>query len=126
MDDQHPDFAGLSTAISEEAARLFREGTGREPKRLRTIIDDEFVMVVLGNTLTEAERGMVDNGLEERVLQLRHDFQMVMRDDLVKAVETSMHRKVIAFISSNHIDPDLAVEVFMLEPVGGDTPPPEA
>ena len=123
MDDQHPDFAGLSSAISEEAARLFREGTGREPKRLRTIIDDEFVMVVLGNTLTEAERGMVENGLEERVLQLRHDFQMVMRDDLVKAVETSMHRKVIAFISSNHIDPDLAVEVFMLEPKGGDAPP---
>jgi hypothetical protein len=25
-------------------------------------------------------------------------------------------RKVIAFMSSNHIDPDLAVEVFVLEP----------
>ena len=126
MDDQQQDFAGLSSAISDEASRLFREGTGREPKGLRTIIDDEFVMVVLGNTLTEAERGMVDNGLEERVLQLRHDFQLVLRDDLVNAVERSMHRKVIAFISSNHIDPDLAVEVFMLEPIGGSDPPAEA
>jgi hypothetical protein len=27
---------------------------------------------------------------------------------------------VVAFMSNNHIDPDLAVEVFILEPVAGD------
>lgn len=39
-----------------------------------------------------------------------------MRDDLVAIVERQLDRKVIAFMSQNHIDPDLAVEVFVLEP----------
>jgi hypothetical protein len=29
-------------------------------------------------------------------------------------------RRVVAFMSNNHIDPDLAVEVFILEPARGD------
>jgi hypothetical protein len=32
-------------------------------------------------------------------------------------VERQLDRKVIAFMSQNHIDPDLAVEVFILSPV---------
>jgi hypothetical protein len=31
-------------------------------------------------------------------------------------VERELNRKVIAFMSQNHIDPDLAIEVFVLEP----------
>ena len=38
-----------------------------------------------------------------------------MRDDLVKLVEDTLDRKVVAFMSDNHIDPDMAVEVFVLE-----------
>jgi hypothetical protein len=72
-------------------------------------------MIILGDTLTRGERKLVESGKEERVLQLRHDFQMAMRDDLVKVVEATLERKVIAFMSQNHIDPDLAVEVFVLE-----------
>ena len=41
-----------------------------------------------------------------------------MREDLVAVVERQLDRKVIAFMSQNHIDPDLAVEVFVLEPSG--------
>jgi hypothetical protein len=41
-----------------------------------------------------------------------------MRDDLVAIVERQLDRKVIAFMNQNHIDPDLAVEVFVLEPDG--------
>jgi hypothetical protein len=41
-----------------------------------------------------------------------------MRNDLVEIVERELDRKVIAFMSQNHIDPDLAVEVFVLQPAG--------
>ena len=51
------------------------------------------------------------------MLQLRHDYQMTMRDDLIDLVEGETNRKVIAFMSQNHIDPDAAVEVFLLEPM---------
>ena len=43
---------------------------------------------------------------------------MVMRDGLIEIVEGKLDRKVVAFMSQNHIDPDLAVEVFVLEPAG--------
>ncbi len=41
---------------------------------------------------------------------------MMMRDDLIRLVESELDRKVVAFMSQNHIDPDLAVEEFVLEP----------
>jgi hypothetical protein len=39
-----------------------------------------------------------------------------MRSDCVAAIEALTHRTVIAFMSTNHIEPDLAAEVFVLEP----------
>lgn len=39
-----------------------------------------------------------------------------MRDDLVAGVERVMHRKVVAFMGDNHLDPDFAVEVFVPAP----------
>jgi hypothetical protein len=47
---------------------------------------------------------------------MRHRFQMAMRAELVSAVEQHSERKVIAFMSDNHVDPDMAVEIFVLEP----------
>ena len=39
-----------------------------------------------------------------------------MRDDLVAAVELLTERNVIAFMSTNHLDPDMGAEIFVLEP----------
>ena len=41
-------------------------------------------------------------------------FQPTMREDLVRGVEDILDREVQAFLSSNHLDPDLAVETFLL------------
>jgi uncharacterized protein YbcI len=76
-------------------------------------------MVVLGDILTKGERKLAESGKAQRVLDVRHDFQMVMREELVALVERTLDRKVIAVMSDNHIDPDLAVEVFILEPTTG-------
>ena len=34
-------------------------------------------------------------------------------------IEALTGRKVVGFMSDNHVDPDLAVEVFVLEPPAG-------
>ena len=39
-----------------------------------------------------------------------------MRHALINGIEEILGRKVTAFLSDNHIDPDLAVEIFMLAP----------
>ena len=40
-----------------------------------------------------------------------------MKTDLSREIEQLTGRTVIGFMSDNHIDPDLAVEVFILEPL---------
>jgi uncharacterized protein YbcI len=105
-----------NATISDAAVRLLREYTGRGPTGARTTINHDSVMIVLRDTLTKGERMLVANGKADRVTQVRHDFQLVMKDDLVGAVEDALNRKVIAFMSTNHVNPDLAVEVFVLEP----------
>lgn len=104
--------------ISTAAVHLLREYTGRGPTKARTLINDDLVTIVLADTLTKGECKLVETGLADRVLELRGDFQMAMREDLVAVVEVNLERKVIAFMSQNHIDPDLAVEIFVLEPAG--------
>ena len=92
--------------ISTAAVQLLHDYTGRGPTKAKTLINGD---VVTG------ERKLVENGHPDRVIALRHDYQLLMRDDLVAIVERQLDRKVIAFMSQNHIDPDLAVEVFVLE-----------
>jgi uncharacterized protein YbcI len=74
------------------------------------------VVAIMEDTLTKAERSLVADGRSEEVLHTRRSFQHTMRADAVAAVEALTGRTVIAFMSDTHIEPDLACEVFILEP----------
>src|SRR5215212_2242755 len=100
--------------ISAQAVQVVREYTGRGPTKAKTMINEDVVTVLLADTLTKGERRLAENGHAERIIELRHDFQEVMREDLIAIVERQLERKVIAFMSQNHINPDFAVEVFVL------------
>jgi uncharacterized protein YbcI len=115
---------GLTTAgeISRRSVQLLRQYTGRGPTKARTVINHDSVLILLGDTLTTGERNLAENGKADYVVDTRHQFQHIMQDDLVQVVEEATRRKVIAFMSDNHIDPDYAAEVFVLEP-GGDADP---
>ena len=105
-----------TAAISNHIVRTMSEYTGRGPTKARTHISDDVVTCVLQDTLTKGERSLVSDDLAELVLTTRRAFQGTMRHDLIDGVETILGRKVIAFMSDNHIDPDAAVEVFLLGP----------
>lgn len=94
----------------------FREYTGRGPTKARTVINKDTVAIVLADTLTKGERSLVGMGEEEHVLHTRRSYQQLMRDDLVNLVEDLSGRTVDAFFSANHIEPDYAVEFFLLTP----------
>jgi uncharacterized protein YbcI len=117
-DTQRPEPRdSIPMAIANAVVGLTREYTGRGATKARAIVSDDAVMVLMADLLTKAERRLADAGKHEKVLDLRHAFQDTMRADLTAAVEKILERKVIAFMSANHIDPDMAVEVFVLEPV---------
>jgi uncharacterized protein YbcI len=102
------------------------EYTGRGPTRARTYISDDLVTVVLQDTLTMGERSLVRDGQAELVIATRKAFQRTMASQLIAAVERESGRKVLAFLSDNHIDPDVAVESFVLQPSSGSTGGSEA
>jgi len=111
----HPD-GSVNAAVANAIVRLVREYTGRGPTRARAHISGDLVSVVMADTLTKAERSLANDGKGELIRNFRQEFQRTMRTDMVKAVETITERKVIAFMSDNHIDPDMAIEAFVLEP----------
>ncbi len=115
--DTQPLTGGLlNSAVSKAVVRVHRDYLGRGPTRARTSLRDNVLVVIMEDTLTKAERSLVDDGKADDVLQIRHSFQRSMEADMVAAVERLSGRRVIAFMSANHIDPDLASETFVLEP----------
>ena len=92
------------------------EYTGRGPTEARTYLNRDSITVLLTDTLTKGERRLVSDGHAPVVLRTRGVFQEMMRAELVARVEDLTGRTVTAFMSANHIDPDIAAETFVLEP----------
>lgn len=107
----------LTSRISNAIVRCVKDTTGRGPTKARTVYAHDLVSCVMQDTLTVSEKTLVENGEERTVLATRQRLQAAMREDAVAEVEALTGRKVIAFMSENHIEPDLAVETFILEPV---------
>jgi uncharacterized protein YbcI len=76
----------------------------------------DYVICFLEDIYTPLERTLIDAGRFDTVQQTHNAFQAVMRDKFTDAVEQLVRRKVIGFLSQVHVDPDLAVETFILEP----------
>ena len=110
-DDQGRIAAAISTAV----VHVFSEHTGRGPTRARTTIDGTTVVVILQDSMTKAERSLVEAGKDADVLHLRRSFQETMRADLVAVVEQLTASRVNVFMSANHIAPDAAAEIFLLD-----------
>ena len=49
------------------------------------------------------------------MLAIRRTYQESMRAELIAIVERLSARKVAAFMSANHVNPDVAIESFVLE-----------
>ena len=113
--EQHQD-GEIAAAISNLTVHLLSEYTGRGPTRARTHISGELVAVVVQDTMTRGERSLIRDGEGDRVLDTRQAFQRTMHADLAGGVAQITGREVVAFMSANHIDPDVGVEIFILAP----------
>jgi uncharacterized protein YbcI len=96
--------------------RITADYTGRGPTRARTTINGEWIFVTLSDTLTKGERKLAHTGRAQFVRDTRKAYQDAMRDEFVAEVERLTERSVTAFLSDNHIDPDVGIECFQLAP----------
>jgi uncharacterized protein YbcI len=115
------DLKGQATAISNVIGSLHREHYGRGADRIRTVIHPELVMTTLEDCFTTVERKMVAEGAFLQVRETRTMFQDWMRPRFVEGVESATGRKVRAFFSQVSQNPDIAVELFLLEPASAST-----
>lgn len=106
----------LSAEISNAAVQLLHDAIGRGPTRAQTTITKDLIVILMGNTQLTAEKSLIEAGESETVHEIRRKMQHAMRSDLVAMVERLSGRTVAAFMSANHLNPDLALEAFVLEP----------
>jgi uncharacterized protein YbcI len=101
--------------ITRGLAQLHTEYYGKGPTKGRTYMVDDTVVCFLHGGFTTVERTLIDGGRAGAVHEIRRSFQMAMETPFRDVVENATKRKVIAYLSQIHHNPDLAVEFFMLD-----------
>jgi uncharacterized protein YbcI len=122
-DDGHGRNRRSAQAISNAITKLQRENYGRGPESVRTVVGYDHIICFLENTFMPVERTLVDAGENDAVRQTRLAFQRAMETRFVNMVETISGRKVRAFLSQVSLNPDISVEVFVLERSDADPAP---
>jgi uncharacterized protein YbcI len=110
------DRGSARSAIATAIVRLHAENYGRGPTRARAHLHEDYVLVVLEDVLTTAERTLVAAGHSAQVEAARDALNEILRPQFVEAVESVTGRRVRAFFCQTHFDPEAAVELFLLEP----------
>jgi uncharacterized protein YbcI len=109
----------LLSAISTSIVKLVREHYGRGPIKAKTYALDDIVVVVMrGSGFTPLEQTMMDSpdaDSAERVVAMREDFQRMMARRYRETIEQLTGRKVMAFLSQAHVEPDITMEVFFID-----------
>jgi len=110
--------------ISNAMVRLYKEQFGRGPTRARTHwAGPDALVCFLEDTLTPAERNLVQMGQHQRLRDMRLFFQYATLREFCEPVEQVTGRKVHSFHSSVDTKVDgLAVETFILYPEGENGP----
>jgi uncharacterized protein YbcI len=121
MQTEASERARQATAVGNAVSRLHRDHYGRGATTTRTLYQRNHLVSFLEDIYTPVERTLLDANQHEDVKRTRQVFQMAMRQRFVDAVEQITGRKVIAFMSQVHFDPDIAAEIFVLEPAPSDT-----
>jgi uncharacterized protein YbcI len=105
----------LAADISNAVVRLFREHFGKGPTQAKTLLHDDAVVTILRGGFTHAEKTLYKAGKGEVVDEGRRAMQDVFEREMRAEVERLTGRRVEAFLSANHHDPDASVEIFLLD-----------
>jgi uncharacterized protein YbcI len=117
----HPQHAGpLRQDISNTIVTLFKQRFGRGPTSCRTYLEPDLVVLVMSGGYTPGEQTMFEAGRWYDVRQARLAWQDSMEARFVEAIERLTQRTVKAFMSANHQNPDVTVELFVLNREPGD------
>jgi uncharacterized protein YbcI len=115
MNSESSEARRHAQAISNAMTKLHRDHYGRGPESVRTAVGYDHVICFLEDLYMPVERTLLDAGETEAVRNTRHAFQRTMEPKFRQTVEEITGRSVRAFLSQVSFDPDISVEVFVLD-----------
>jgi uncharacterized protein YbcI len=110
-----PGGSRVTRAISAEIVALYATVYGHDRTTATTYINDNVVLCVLENILTEDEDTLIDAGSSGAVIDARVAFQTDTEDEFTETVERLIGRRLVAFMSANQTAPGVAAELFFLD-----------
>lgn len=107
--------ARLLAEITDRLVQLMRDHYGRGPLTAKTYVVDNLIVCTLSDGYIALEQTMMEGGASDHVLEMRREFQRLMETRYTEMVEELTGRKVLAFLSQTHVEPDLSVEMFLMD-----------
>ncbi len=104
-------------AISRRVVGLLKEYVGRGPTSARTMISDDLIVIVLGDTLTRGEKVLAGEDEVGLVREMRRTFQRTMEQQLHAVVEEETGRTVRSLFGDHSVLPDYAFTACLLDPL---------
>jgi uncharacterized protein YbcI len=111
----------LLAAVTEAMVSMHERYHGRAPATAKTLMmGDDLLACVMAGVYTDVEKTLIELQRTTIVQQTRSAFQEAMQQKFIDAVERLSGRRVVAFISNQHVGPDLEIELFVLTPERAD------
>jgi uncharacterized protein YbcI len=105
----------LNAAVTSALVGIHSEYLGHGPTTASTFHHGNVVVTLMHGVLSNAEKSLARTDRAKIVSHIHQLFHETMEADSRAAVERLTGRVVVACISGNHIDPDVAAEVFILD-----------
>lgn len=106
----------LLAEVTNTIVHLHRAHYGKGPTHSKSYLLDDVLVCVMREVFTTAERTLVDAGEAKRVRATRLAFHDAMEDEFKGAIERILGRRVLAITGQVGVDPEVAIDIFVLEP----------
>ena len=115
IEPSYPPGEDLLTRLSTEMVRAQKRFFGKGPTSAKSYLLDDFLLIVMRGSQTQAERTMIEFGQENLVREFRQQFENEMTSRLVNMVEDLTGRNVRGYQSQVLFDPEVVIEIFFFE-----------
>jgi uncharacterized protein YbcI len=100
--------------LSNAMVALHRAHFGRGPGAAKSFVTDEMAVCILTDIYTPVERTLIAANQADHVRRTRRLHQEALEEEYKSRVAQILGRPVAAFLSVVHVEPDVAIEVFLL------------
>src|SRR5918992_2084664 len=109
----HDERGTLLAATSDRIVQLHKHFYGKGPTKAKAYLQGDLLVVLLRGGYSRVEQTLHDTGHRDAVIAQRAAYQEAVEGHFRAAIESLLGREVLAFMSTNHEDPDMMAELFV-------------